>query len=348
LNLYNSSTYLMDLKTAAGCVPGMERLGGASVLVTGATGTIGSFIVDMLRAYIQEQGTGGQVIAAGRSRDRLAGRFGPETDILHFVRYDLMEPIDFDIKADYIIHAAGNAHPAAFNGDPVGTIMGNIDSTFHLLEYGRAHGTKRFLYVSSGEVYGQGDMRCDSFDESCSGSLDTTSPRSCYPSSKRAAETLCASYTKQHGLETVIVRPCHTYGPGITDSDNRANVQFMRNVLNDEDIVLKSAGTQMRSYCYVADCASAILTVLLNGMSGEAYNSANRDARVTIADFAKAVAHAAGKSVRFAEPTAAELADRTPIPRQVLSSEKLESLGWRGCYDVASGVRHTLDILLGK
>ena len=122
----------------------------------------------------------------------------------------------------------------------------------------------------------------------------------------------------------------------------------MRNVLNNEDIVLKSAGAQMRSYCYVADCASAILTVLLNGKSGEAYNSANPDSRVTIADFAKATAHAAGKIVRFAEPTAAELADRTPIPRQVLSSEKLESLGWRGRYDIATGVRHTLDILLGK
>lgn len=338
----------MDLKTAARCVPGMERLGGASVLITGATGTIGSFIVDMLRTYMQEHEAGGQVIAAGRSRDRLAGQFGPETDILHFVCYDLLKPIDFDIKADYIIHAAGNAHPAAFNGDPVGTIVGNIDSTFHLLEYGRAHRIKRFLYVSSGEVYGQGDTHCDSFDESYSGSLDPTSPRSCYPSSKRAAETLCASYTKQYGLETVIVRPCHTYGPGITASDNRANVQFIQNVLNGDDIILKSAGTQMRSYCYVADCASAILTVLLSGMSGEAYNSANPDARVTIADFAKAVAHAAGKSVRFAEPTAAELADRTPIYRQVLSSQKLEALGWRGHYDISTGIRHTLDILLGR
>ncbi|WP_251493573.1 NAD-dependent epimerase/dehydratase family protein [Otoolea muris] len=348
MNLYKSSTYLTDLKAAAGYVPGMERLAGASVLITGATGTIGSFIVDMLRTYMQGHEAGGRVIAAGRSRDRLAGRFGAETDTLHFARYDLMEPIDFDIKADYIIHAAGNAHPAAFNGDPAGTIVGNIDSTFHLLEYGRAHRTKRFLYVSSGEVYGQGDIYRDSFDESYSGFLDPTSPRSCYPSSKRAAETLCASYTKQYGLETVIVRPCHTYGPGITDSDNRANVQFMRNVLDGEDIVLKSAGTQMRSYCYVADCASAILTVLLNGTSGEAYNSANPDARVTIANFAKAVAHAAGKSVRFAEPTAAELADRTPIPRQVLNSEKLERLGWHGHYGIAEGIQHTLDILLGK
>lgn len=178
MNLYKSSTYLTDLKAAAGYVPGMERLAGASVLITGATGTIGSFIVDMLRTYMQGHEAGGRVIAAGRSRDRLAGRFGAETDTLHFARYDLMEPIDFDIKADYIIHAAGNAHPAAFNGDPAGTIVGNIDSTFHLLEYGRAHRTKRFLYVSSGEVYGQGDIYRDSFDESYSGFLDPTSPRS--------------------------------------------------------------------------------------------------------------------------------------------------------------------------
>ena len=126
------------------------------------------------------------------------------------------------------------------------------------------------------------EVSLEAFDENYSGYIDQTSPRSCYPTSKRTTETLCASYYAQYGLHTVIVRPCHTYGPGITDSDSRANVQFFRNVLNGEDIVLKSAGSQMRSYSYIADCASVIITCLLNGDPGQAYNSANPDARITL------------------------------------------------------------------
>jgi UDP-glucuronate decarboxylase len=113
-----------------------------------------------------------------------------------FLQYDMNAPIGFNVHVDYIIHAAGNAHPAAFNGNPVGTTMGNIESTFRLLEYLRLHEGKRLLYVSSGEVYGQGDVSLDSFDELYSGYLDVLSPRSCYPLSKRMTENLCSSYWK--------------------------------------------------------------------------------------------------------------------------------------------------------
>jgi nucleoside-diphosphate-sugar epimerase len=254
----------------------------------------------------------------------------------------------FDFPADYIIHAGGNAHPAAFQTDPVGTMIGNIFGTHSLLEYGRTHGTKRLLYVSSGEVYGQMDPDLDEFEENDCGYVDSTSPRSCYPASKRAAENLCASYWKQYGLETVIVRPCHTYGPTITDSDSRATAQFFRNALHGEDIVLKSAGTQLRSYCYAADCASAIMTVLACGESGQAYNSANPEDKITIAGLAETIAEAAGRNVIFAESDATDLAQRTPITKQVLSSKKLEALGWRGRYSTKEGVEHTLRILSGK
>lgn len=220
--------------------------------------------------------------------------------------------------------------------------------TFNLLEYGRLHRTKRLLYVSSGEVYGQGDLSLEEFEETYAGYVDISSPRSCYPTSKRAAENLCASYSKQYGMETVVVRPCHTYGPGITPTDNRANVQFIRNVLDNEDIVMKSAGTQMRSYNYIGDCASAIITVLINGKCGEAYNTANPDVRLTIAQLAEIIASAANRKVVFADPDAVDLAYRTPIAKQVLSSKKLENLGWSGVFSAEIGVKHTLDILLGK
>ena len=174
------------------------------------------------------------------------------------------------------------------------------------------------------------------------------SPRSCYPAGKRVTENLCASYTKQYGLETVVIRPCHTYGPCITLSDNRANVQFFRNVLNGENIVMKSTGSQMRSYNYIADCASALFTVLINGNSGEAYNTANPDARCSIADFARTIAKEAEIKVVFADPDAADIANRTPIAKQVLSSRKIESLGWRGSFPLEVGIKHMISMLQGK
>lgn len=348
MDLYNSKTYEEDLKRAVVSSVGIERMKEKSVLITGATGTIGSFLVDMLLQY-NKDGANICIYASGRKLDRLEKRFGKaKTDQLHFVVYNTLDPIGFDFPVDYIIHAGGNAHPAAFNSDPVGTIVGNINGTYNLLNYAREHGTSKFCFISSGEVYGQGDISLEAFDENYCGYLDQTSPRSCYPTSKRTAETLCASFYAQYGLHTVMVRPCHTYGPGITDTDSRANVQFFRNVLNGEDIVLKSAGSQMRSYCYIADCASVIITCLLNGEPGQAYNSANPNARITIAGLAQTIAKCAGRQVVFADPSAVDIANRTPIAKQVLSSEKVESLGWHGTYDIEEGINHTLMILNGE
>lgn len=346
MSFYESKTFLEDLRTAVGSVVDIDRLKGSSVMITGASGLIGSYITDMLLYCNKEKGSDITIYALDLSEERLADRFeGAKTDKLIFIEHNVNDLPDFDFKVDYMIHAASNAFPAAFNNDPVGTIMSNIQGTKYLLDYCRDHGAKRMLYISSGEVYGQGDLSLDSFEESYGGYVDPTSARSCYPNSKRCAETLCVSYTKQYALETVIVRPSHTYGANATKADNRANVQFVNKAVAGEDIVLNSAGNQMRSYTYIADTASAILTVLIKGENAQAYNIADPDARTTIAGLAKTIASQTGVKVIFADPDEVQKAELTPIAKQVLNSHKLEALGWKGKYSVEDGIGHTLKIL---
>lgn len=343
---YDSETYRSDLESAAKNTLGLEQIKGKRVMITGATGTIGQFLVDLLLHYNQTDSAETYIYAVSRDKGRLEKRFGGvRSRYLTLVAQDLLAPIQFNISVDYIIHAAGNAYPAAFTKDPVGTMMGLVSGTFALLEYGRAQKIQRFLYLSSGEVYGQGDVTLDAFSEEYGGYVDPLSPRSCYPMGKRAAETLCASFCKQYGLETVIVRPCHTYGPGMTAWDNRAHVQFLRNALRGEDIILNSAGQQRRSYSYVADCASIIFSVLLRGTSGEAYNSANAHAQTTIRGLAEIIARYAGTKVRFSLPKEDASAEQTPIAKQVLNCEKMEALGWKGQYSIERGIAHTLKVL---
>lgn len=346
MNFYRSQNYKKDIEIAVKATVGIEKLFNSSVLIAGGSGLIGSFMADMFLYANKNLNANITVYAMDLSLERLKSRYeGIETDKLHLVEHNVNELPDFDFSVDFIIHAASPAFPAAFNSDPVGTIMSNILGTKYLLDYGKDHGVKRMLYISSGEVYGQGDLSLESFEETYAGYVDPTSVRSCYPNGKRAAETLCVSYTKQFGLETVIVRPSHTYGPTVTKADNRANAQFVNKGLAGEDIVLYSAGNQMRSYTYLADSASAIISVLTSGESGNAYNIANSASRTTIAGFAKEVAVQTGTKVIFADPDEVAKAEMTPIAKQVLSSKKLEGLGWKGQFTVEDGLRHTLDIM---
>lgn len=335
--------YRNNLDSVIRNTEGLKELYRRNVLVTGAGGMLGSFIVDVLLRLNDVSGSGIMIYAAGRDTDRLKDRFGERGD-LFFIRHDLLKTIDWDIYPDYVIHAAGNADPASFNTDPVGTMMGNVGGTHALLRYAKEHDCRRFLYVSSGEVYGQGRPDIDSYDETYSGYVDPVSVRSCYPMSKRAAENLCVSYNSEYSLETVVVRPCHIYGPGFKEGDSHAYVQFLKDALAGRDIVMKSAGTQTRSYVYVADCVSGILTALLKGNIGEAYNIANPNSVVSIAGLAQEIATTSGVSVVHNAPDEKDLRDRSPISRQVLKPDKLMFIGFRPSYDLSVGIQHTVAI----
>ena len=318
-----------------------DDLAGKTVAVTGATGLVGSYLLRALDAIDRAHSLKLRLIALCRkpeaARERLSGM-----ENLSILPYDACAPLDADFRADYVVHAASNAHPLAFSTDPVGTMQANLLGTMQLLERVRATGG-RLLFLSTGEIYGENPALA-SFDEHSFGSVDPMRFRACYPESKRAAETLCASYVQQYSVDALVARLTYTYGPTITKENSRADAQFLRCALEGRDIVLKSPGSQVRSYCYAADSASALLTLLLKGASGEAYNVANPDCSVSIREYAQTLADLAGVQLVFDLPPEAERAGYSAVTRAVLDPGKLMGLGWHAEYNLRTGLAHTLEI----
>lgn len=317
----------------------LNKLQGKNILITGASGLIGGALVDMLLSHPTKSVVYALVRNMAKAQQRFAAHLNKPD--FHVVEGDVNVPLNGDIPFHYIIHTASNANPNAYALDPVGTMWTNINGTRNLLEYGRLHSLERFLYVSSGEVYGNGDNAV--WKESDSGYIDTMSVRSCYPSSKRAAETLCTAYSEQYGIEAVVARPCHTYGPHFTDNDNRAYAQFARKARQYEDIVLKSKGEQYRSWIYVADCAAAILTILLSGENQQAYNIANVHSNITIRELAEQIAAIAGTKVVFDLPNDIEKKGYSEMKRAIFDTSKIEALGWQPQYTLEEGLRNTIE-----
>lgn len=332
--------YEIDIAHAAHATLPWQMLSGKNVLVVGATGLIGGCVVDVL---MHSSLTDCKVYAAGRNRARAERLFAnyAGNPRFAFLEFDVTRPLDCDIDFHFIIDAASGANPKLYTTDPVGIMRTNFLGVDHLLSYGATHGLERLVYVSSGEVYGEGDGR--KFTEDYSGYVDPMQFRSCYPSSKRAAETLCASFAHQYGVGASVARPSHVYGPHFTESDNRVYAQFIRNVLRGEDIVMKSQGGQFRSWCYVVDCALALLYILLKGQSAEAYNVADDTSNISIRQLAEMIAQIAGRKVVVDLPTGEEKSGFTPITRATFDTAKLESLGWKIEGAMHDKMRATID-----
>ena len=341
--MFNREIYARGLRAAVAGACDCGAPDGRRFLITGATGLIGSYLVDALLALNEAGGAGVTIYAAGRSEAGMRARFGAAMDDprFHWLPYDATKPLRFDGEADYVIHAATSAHPMAYSTDPVGIMQANLFGAMQLLELLRERGHGRFLMLSTGEIYGENPALPEGFSEGDSGWIDTMRPRSCYPESKRAAETLCASYAAQYGVDAVVARLCHVYGPTFTPSNSRADAQFIRKALAGEDIVMKSTGAQVRSFCYVADAVAALLTLLRAGEAGQAYNVANRGSVASIREYAETLADIAGVKLTFDLPPEAEKAGYTRITRAVLNPAKLEGLGWRPRYDLRAGLEET-------
>ena len=215
------------------------------------------------------------------------------------------------------------------------------------MEYLRKQRKGRYVFVSSAEVYAGGVGDNKTIEEKDYGYIDVLNNRNCYPMAKRAAENLCEAYLSEHGVDYVIARPSHIYGPTFQERDNSASVQFLKAIMNHRDIILYSEGAQPRSYTYVTDCASGILAVAARGIRGEAYNVSS-DSVVTIKEFANICANICGRNVIVKKPNDIEFREKSPVLSQVLSNKKIKDLSWNAYFDIHSGIIHTINILKEK
>lgn len=341
MNIYNNELYLQDIKDVCNLNLPWEKIEGKSFFITGATGLLGSFLVDVL----VEKGC--VVYALGRSAERAKNRFSKIWDKIKFIPYDINNPINFDEneKVDYVIHLASNTHPVAYSTDPIGTITTNIIGLKNILDFSAEHNVERCVFASSNEIYGENRGDVELFDENYCGYINCNTLRAGYNESKRCGEALCQAYIKQKDLDVVISRFTRSYGPTILDSDTKALSQFMKNGLNGEDIILKSEGNQYFSYTYIVDAISGLLTIILLGEKGEAYNIADEKSDIRLKDLAKIVADCSNTKVIFDLPNETERQGFSKATKARLDGSKLKDLGWEMKYDMESGISRTLKIL---
>lgn len=320
---------------------------GRTILVAGATGLIGEVLIDALMTYNDSCHADNHVIACGRTPGTAEKKYGLylQREDFSFWKWDINQPCSYAEDVDYIIHAASNTHPVAYRTDPIGTVTTNVIGTEHLLEYGVNHKCKRFVFLSSVEIYGEAQREDQDFTETDMGYIDCNTLRAGYPESKRCGEALCQAYAKQYGIELVIPRLCRIYGPTMLGTDSKAIAQFIKCAISKQDIILKSEGKQYYSYLDVFDAAYAILLLMHLGKNGEAYNVASEKHNKQMRDLAEYLAKLAGTKVVYQPPEQIEREGYSVVQRAVLDNSKLKGLGWDAEYTLEDALKILLDIV---
>lgn len=314
-----------------------DHLKDKTIMISGGTGFIASFLIEVFRYRNKYYHNNISVISLSRG-----GKPSKDVDYDNLVKYmkvDITKPFICNDKIDFVLHLASNTHPKQYNEDPIGTIITNVVGCHSLLDFSVEKKASRFLLASSVEIYGESDMRL--MDESYCGYINCNDARNGYNEAKRTCEALCQSFRKKFGINTVTVRLSRVFGPD-KKIDTKAMSQFMLKAVAGEDIVLKSKGNQRYSYCYVADAASAIIKILLDGEDGEAYNVAESDEGLSLGQYAEYIASLSGKNVVY------EMEDNDSVSKAtyaLLDCTKIEQLGWKPQFTVLEGLERTYRIL---
>lgn len=322
-----------------------EKFRNKTILVTGATGRLGMYIVEAINKADIDWNLNLNIIALARSGEKLRQVFGSSLNLpnVHTLVQDITEPIKWPGEVHYIFHTAGAASPQDFTNTPVETLWGHLQGTRNVLELAKEKRSEKILYVSTVEVYGDWKSG-DGIREEDMGPVRCDSARACYPEAKRMCEAMLASYEAQYGINYMGVRLCHTFGPGISLDDGRAFSEFIRNVIRGEDIVLQTDGSAERTYTYVADAIGAVLLAFTKGKE-HYYNIANLDNLISIRDLAELISGLDTKGkvkVRHACDDGQRL-KYLPFKLGIMNVDRIMGLGWRPQVGIEDAFRYTLE-----
>ena len=339
---------LEDLDFISKSLIAWEHLRDQSILITGCSGLIGSYLVKALIYANKAHDLNLKVVGVFRNIDSVNTRLSEYLDGPNFelVLHDIVKPLPDDFpKVDFLIHAASQASPKFYGVDPVGTILANSTGTENLLNHAVKSKSKKFLFFSSGEVYGSPVHPNELIQEDDYGYIDPMNIRSCYAESKRMGEAMCVAWGKQYGLHVNVVRPFHTYGPGIALNDGRVFADFVANIVKGQDIVLKSDGLAKRPFCYISDAIIGFLTVLISGKDAEAYNIGNPEAEISIRDLALEIVDLRPElnlRVKFDIKDEGSQYVKSPVSRACPSIDKASNIGWAPSIGIKEGFNRTI------
>lgn len=334
-----------DLLYIANSTLPYEQLYNSTVLVTGATGLVGSMAVKALLMMNRAKHADIRVLALVRNQKKAEVMYEDfDTSQLTYLIGDLMQPVTAanytlsdgssvdDIKVDYIIHGASPTASKYFVSCPVETIMAAIDGTKHILDLAKEKHAKGVVYLSSMEAFGAPDPSLPYVKEEDLGYIDIHNPRSCYSEGKRMCECLCSSYASEYDVPVRIARLSQTFGAGVPYEEGRVFAQFAKSAMHGQDIVLHTEGKSVGNYCYTRDSVMGILLLLVRGEAGQAYTVSNPESNITIAGMAQMVADriADGKiKLIFDIPESAMTYGYAPDVNLRLNADKLMALGWK-------------------
>lgn len=348
MQYYENSQYETEIKNILEYKDIFKILKDKIFVITGTRGLIGSMLVDTIMYANRFYHLNCKVYGVVRNLEAACQRFAKYEgiDCFKLIQSDVnSDNIPITENIDYFIHGASNTHPVYYSTRPIETILTNAIGTNNVLEFASNHNCKRFVFMSSVEIYGENKGDVDRFDENYLGYINCNTLRAGYPEGKRLGEALCQAYRKEKDLDCLILRISRAYGPGLFKEDSKALSQFIHKAIHKEDIVLKSKGGQFYSYIYVADVVSAILFLLVKGINGEAYNVSGFASDITLADLADYIANLAGTKVVFDIPDSKETEGYSKATKALLDTQKISDLGWNSRYSIKEGIQRTLAFL---
>jgi UDP-glucuronate decarboxylase len=299
-------------------------------LVTGAAGFLGSHLVDRLleRGY---SATGLDNLQTGRRRNLAHlvthARF-------NFIKHDIIEP--FDGSFDVIFNFACPASPPHYQKDPLSTVRTCFIGADNMLALALKSGA-RFVQASTSEVYGDPDIHPQT--EDYRGSVNPIGPRACYDEGKRAAETLCFDYRRQHGVDLKVARIFNTYGPRMNAGDGRVVSNFVVQALRGDDLTIYGDGRQTRSFCYVDDLIDAFMKLVDSPSDVVGPINLGNPGEFTVAQLARLVLEMTGSKSRLVNcPLPAD----DPVQRRPDITRAKTLLGWEPKIALKDGLQRTI------